>query len=361
MSASPAEFRLEIVPRARFDVIDINQRIAAEHGDVLREFPRALYFSYHTTAGYLEQSLSNRLSEGRDGNGGGDGLQPYIEVFQTLFPAGADYRHDQMELREELSAEQRVDEPRNADSHLAYIGSGLRSCVTYQNRPGASVYFIDLDGEYEGKQRRRQTSVVGYTEERRIDRATLEIPVSGHPIDSVNLKDPKLGLYQTIDELVARHGVGRGRVTVTLSASERQAGLTVNEYETLLMKHDLIEVLHDPLRFMAEKGRHMLSDPRAVPNRAIEYAKFDLVTVLNKLIDKLGMNESLVEKALARLMAVPADRFLRMKRSINLLVSSTGDGPSRVVQGSYQSPILVQWKKSERQARMVDVVLTEFS
>jgi DNA-binding transcriptional regulator YdaS (Cro superfamily) len=106
---------------------------------------------------------------------------------------------------------------------------------------------------------------------------------------------------------------------------------------------------------MAEKGRHMLSDPRAVPNRAIEYAKFDLVTVLNKLIDKLGMSESLVEKALARMMAVPADRFLRMKRSVSLLISD-----QQIVQGSYQSPILVQWKKSERQARTLEIALTEF-
>jgi len=349
MSASPAEIRLEITPRARFDVIDINRRIADEHGDVLGAFPRALYFSYHTTAGYLEQALSTRL------NGGKDGLQPYIEVFQTLFPAGADYRHDQMDLREELSAEQRIDEPRNADSHLAYIGSGLRSCVTYQNKPGAPVYFIDLDGVYEGKRRKRLTSVVGFREERKIARTTLEIPVSGHPIDSINLKDPKLGLLQSIDDLVKQHGVTRGRINVSLAANERQAGLTVNEYETLLMQHDLIEVLRDPLRFMAEKGRHMLSDPRAVPNRAIEYAKFDLVTVLNKLIDKLGMNESLVEKALARMMAVPADRFLRMKRSVSLLISD-----QQIVQGSYQSPILVQWKKSERQARTLEIALTEF-
>jgi thiamine phosphate synthase YjbQ (UPF0047 family) len=260
-----------------------------------------------------------------------------------------------MDLREELSAEQRIDEPRNADSHLAYIGSGLRSCVTYQNKPGAPVYFIDLDGVYEGKRRKRLTSVVGFREERKIARTTLEIPVSGHPIDSINLKDPKLGLLQSIDDLVKQHGVTRGRINVSLAANERQAGLTVNEYETLLMQHDLIEVLRDPLRFMAEKGRHMLSDPRAVPNRAIEYAKFDLVTVLNKLIDKLGMNESLVEKALARMMAVPADRFLRMKRSVSLLISD-----QQIVQGSYQSPILVQWKKSERQARTLEIALTEF-
>jgi thiamine phosphate synthase YjbQ (UPF0047 family) len=358
MSASPAEIRLEITPRARFDVIDINQRIEEEHGDVLAGYPKAVYFSYHTTAGYLEQALSSRLIGGKDR----DALQPYIEVFQTLFPAGASYRHDQMELREELSAEQRVDEPRNADSHLAYIGSGLRSCVTYQNRPGAQVYFIDLDGEYEGKRRRRLTSVIGYRSDRKVATRTIEIPMSGHPIDSINLKDPKLGLYQAIQELVTAHGVGRGRVDVALSKSERQAGLTVNEYETLLMKHDLIEVLRDPVRFMAEKGRHMLSDPRAIPTRTIEYAKFDLVTVLNRLIDVLGMKESLVEKVLARLMAVPANRFLRMKRSVSLLVSDTADnGHGSVMQGQYQSPILVQWEKSERQSRALELTLTEFS
>ncbi|MEO8503746.1 MAG: hypothetical protein ABI609_07625 [Acidobacteriota bacterium] len=359
MSASPAELRLEITPRARFDVIDINQRILEQHGGVLQSFQKAVYFSYHTTAGYLEQALSARLNGGKEGS---DALQPYIEVFQTLFPAGASYRHDQMELRDELSLEQKVDEPRNADSHLAYIGSGLRSCVTYKNRPGSPVYFIDLDGEYEGKHRRRLTSVVGYNADRNVATRTLEIPVSGHPIDSINLKDPKFGLYQSIQELVTEHGVARGRIDVALGQNERQAGLTVNEYETLLMKHDLIEVLRDPVRFMKEKGRHMLSDPRAIPNRTIEYAKFDLVTVLNRLIDVLGMNESLVEKVLARLMALPADRFLRMKRGVSLLVSSeNGESGGSVVQGQYQSPILVQWEKAAGQSRTLELRLTEFS
>ena len=35
---------------------------------------------------------------------------------------------------------------RNADSHLTFIGSGMRNCVTYRNQPLAPVYFIDLDG-----------------------------------------------------------------------------------------------------------------------------------------------------------------------------------------------------------------------
>jgi len=355
-TAPPAEVDLEISPRARFDVIDVNERIEERHGDLLQQYPRILYFSYHTTAGYLEQSLSSRL------NGGKEGLQPYMQVFQTLFPEGADYRHDQIHLRDELSAEQKVDEPRNADSHLAFIGAGLRTCVTYKNRPGEPVYFIDLDGMNAGKPRRRLTSVVGYHHEEVVARTSLEVPVSGHPVDSINLKDPATGLYAHINELARRHGVGHGRVVVSLAAHERQAGLTVNEYETLLMTHDLAEVLRDPLRFMAEKGRSMLADPRAIPHRSIEYAKYDLVRVINRLMERLGMSESIAESLLARMLAVGADRFLRMKRKVSLLVADRdGGGPGAIVQGSYQSPILVQWAKSAHHARRLDITLTRFA
>ena len=53
--------------------------------------------------------------------------------------------------------------------------------------------------------------------------------------------------------------------------------MTINEYETLLMQHDLAEVLRNPLKFAAQKARHAWSDPLAVPVKAMEYAKYDLV------------------------------------------------------------------------------------
>ena len=56
-----------------------------------------------------------------------------------------------------------------------------------------------------------------------------------------------------------------GRIDISLAPNEHHAGLTVNEYETLLMKHDLAEVLRNPLRFMAEKGKHMPSQPQGHP------------------------------------------------------------------------------------------------
>ena len=165
----------------------------------------------------------------------------------------------------------------------------------------------------------------------------------------MNLKDPALGVYETCAELVAQHGVTKGRIRLTLAPGEHHAGLTVNEYETLLMRHDLREVLRDPLRFMAEKAGHMLGNPRAIPAKTLDYAKYDLVRVFNKLVDTLGLRESMVESVLSRAIAMPAARFLRMKRSVSLLVSDRDvAGQGAIVEGTYQSPILVQWHRGAR-------------
>ncbi|MCA9735141.1 hypothetical protein KC799_23600, partial [candidate division KSB1 bacterium] len=58
---------------------------------------------------------------------------------------------------------------------------------------------------------------------------------------------------------------------------------------------------------------------------------------------------------------VPAERFLRMKRDITLMASNNGDSnESHILQGRYQSPILVQWRSNEIGYRYVDVKLTRF-
>ena len=127
------------------------------------------------------------------------------------------------------------------------------------------------------------------------------------------------------------------------------------------MKHDLREVLKDPLQFMARKGRNMLRDPGAIPGKAKNYAKYDLVRLVNKVVDTLGLSESLVERIIDKCLAVPAERFLRMKRSVSLLVTEdASNGEGTIEQGRYQSPILVQWRKSNPQARRLRVRLTRF-
>jgi hypothetical protein len=124
------------------------------------------------------------------------------------------------------------------------------------------------------------------------------------------------------------------------------------------MKYDLAEVLANPLRFVAEKYRHAMADPRAVPAKTLGYAKYDFVRVLNRGLDTFGLRGSIVERVLARTLAVPAARFFGMRRSVNLLVSSD-DGDAGIVEGVYQSPILVQWQQAPRSARLLDVTLTE--
>ena len=351
----PTEVRLTLAPRQRFEAIDVNQHIALLAGDVLRRHARAVYCSLHTTAGYLDQSLSARLRHNEDR------LSQFVGSFRAIFPPGAEYRHDRMELRTELSDAQKRVEPRNADSHLTFIGAGLRNCVTYQTRPAAPVYFIDLDGAYDATRRTRTTTVLAYDEERVVVRTPVRIPVSKHPIDSVNLADPRLGLLEQVNDLLARTGVECGRIDLAIAASEHHVGLTVNEYETLLLQNDLVDVLKNPLRFARIKAYDMLDDPRAIPGKTLSYAKYDVVRVLNRLMEALRLDQSSLEGLVARVMAVPARRLLRTRRISFLARRDSGHAAAQVVRGAYQSPILVQWQPAERQERHLEISIAELS
>jgi thiamine phosphate synthase YjbQ (UPF0047 family) len=346
---SPAELALELTPRRRVDLIDLRSLVAQAHGDLLGRYARALYCSHHTTAGFLPRQLLARLDHSSERVGS------LLAALGRVFPQGAGYRHDDLDRRPELSAAQREVEPRNADSHLAFMRAGLAHCVTHPTLPASPVYWIDLDGVSEQGARRRLATVLAYDRDEVVAETELEVPVSSHPIDSVNLRDAGLGLVERLQEEVRRRGVAKGRLDLTLGAEERDAALTVNEYETLLMQHDLSEVLRDPLRFMAEKGRHALRDPLAVPHKAWSYAKYDLVHVWNELIEATGLAESFLEGLLARVMATPASRLFGMRRAVSLLVSDgdSGRGWGSIVQGTYQSPILVQWRKSARGTRLL--------
>src|SRR6188474_407095 len=350
MAEKPLDLTLELAPRARFDVVDLRSHFSAEH-EALSAYPRCLYWSFHTTAGFLGRSLASRLSP--------EQIPGYFDALRAVFPEGAGYEHDQLDRREDLNAHQRALEPRNADSHLAFMAGGLRTCVTHPNKAGEPVFFVDLDGVNAGRPRRRRARVIGFRNERAVRAARIEVPVSGHPIDSINLKDPRLGVDQQLCEFVRAAGIPLGRLRIGLDPTERHSGLTVNEYETLLMRHDLAEVLGNPLRFVAEKSRHALANPLAVPARTLDYAKYDFVRVLNKGLDAFGLRGSIIEKVMARTLAVPAARFFRMRRSVSLLVSAGDDGQPTIVEGLYQSPILVQWQHAPRQARVLDVTLTE--
>ena len=355
MSVVPLEISLDIRPQARLDVIDVTKEIAKMIYDQTKLYKKACYCSFHTTAGYLEQSLCSRLQYNEEN------IKSFINAFQKLFPRGADYSHDKIELRSELNEKERQSEPKNADSHLTFMGSGLRNCVTYINDSTIPVYFIDLDGVHEFGSRKRKTRAMFYNKEETVYQHKVDVPVSSHPIDSINLRDPKLGYLEKLNTLFQKYEIKKGRVEIALDPAEKNAGLTVNEYETLLMQYDLVQVLKNPLKFFGEKSRYILHNPGEIPSRAKEYAKYDFVRIFNELMDILRISESRLEQILSKFIAFPASRFLRMRRRISLLVSNNQpDEIAKIIHGIYQSPILVQWKPVKNQVRNLDLTITRF-
>ena len=350
-----AEIRLELTPKSRFDIIDVTKHIDSHHDNFFAEYDKAIYCSYHTTAGYLEQSLCDKLDHNSDS------VKNFLHPFQELFPPRADYDHDKMHLRSELTEEQKLTEPLNGDSHLTYISSGLENCVTYVNKPSTPVYFIDLDGVCDGKARQRKTTVFGYNSEELVGIVPLSIPVSDHRIDSVNLRDPRLGIFEQLEEQVRKYGIERGRIEIVLAPEEDHVALTVNEFETLLMQNDVADILSNPMKFMAQKSWNMLRDPGTVPVKMLNYAKYDLVHIVNKTLDKLNMSSSMVGRGIQSVLANKAAKALRMKRFVSLLVSDSANqqGPG-IVSGTYQSPILIQWNSKSNNTRRLEATIYRF-
>ena len=103
------ELKIELTPATRLDVINVQQCIRERYGDVLDEYNRVLYYSHHTTGGYIDQGLAQRLNHRLDS------IHTFLRTFQKLFPPGKSYQHDNMALRTELTEEERENEPPNAD------------------------------------------------------------------------------------------------------------------------------------------------------------------------------------------------------------------------------------------------------
>ena len=110
-------------------------------------YPRALCCSFHTTAGYLDQSVAARLNQSPAG------VMPYIDSSGRSSRKGPDTSTTRSSGGRSCRPAQRPSEPRNADSHLAFMAGALRTCVAYLNRPGEPMSFIDLDGVHAGRPR----------------------------------------------------------------------------------------------------------------------------------------------------------------------------------------------------------------
>ena len=228
-AGGPFRAYLRIRPTSRIGLFDVRGRLREDFGADFTRYPRAFYISDHTTASYLDRRIAEVL-EHDDEN-----IQDYLQIFQKLFPPGAGYVHDELHLRTELSDQQRATEPRNADSHLTFMGGGLRNCASYEQRGDDPVWFVELDGVHAGGSRTRRTTVIAYRGEQEVRQLQVSLAASPHAIDAQNLRDPRLGFIAQLQRLVREQGVSFGRLDVSLPPEERHAGLTVNEYETLLM------------------------------------------------------------------------------------------------------------------------------
>ena len=356
MTAGPVEVTLSITPRSRFEIIDVAKRIEEKLGDGFGGFRKVQYCSLHTTAGYLEQGVCARLGHSRRQ------LDPFFRLIQRIFPPAAGYSHDSLQLREELSAREKETEPLNADSHLAFISAGLKNCVTYIHRRQQPVYFIELDGIYNQRRRERKTAILAYNGAEIVHRQRIPLPVSSNrTIESFNLSDLRFGLFDQLAEWVKVQGVEKGRFDLRLAPEERHVGLTVNEYETLLMRNDLPEVLRDPLKYMVNRGRKLLRHPTTIPSKTRDYAAYDLIHLYNELLDTVPVGRWLIDRIVSA-MSTPASRFLRLKRHISLPVSNSLEtGPQKIVLGKYQSPILIQHHPAAGGMRCLDITLRRFT
>ena len=391
MSASPEppfKATLWIRPTSRTDFIDVRARLREEFGSEFARYPKALYISAHTTAGFLDQRLAQRL-----GNDEAK-VRGFIRVFHEIFPPNAGYVHDELELRDELSEEQKATEPENADSHLTYIGAGLQSAASYDHKQDEPVWFVDLDGVHRGGTRRRRTTVVGYAAEEVVAQTRLEVEASSRPVDTTDLREPEAGLVDRLQALVDEHGVSFGRLDVSLAPQETGASLTVNEYEPLLMNRDLRGALLSPLRFMADQGREVLKTPLSLPGKAlrlpgkalrlsgkalnvakvgttvlrstpgpvIDSATVEALHVMDRVLKRIGVDDSVIARVLGRTLTFPVSRFRGLRRGISLpVIDQDGDGVGEIPWGTYQSPILIQWKAPRGRTRELDVKLIRFA
>ncbi len=387
-SDPPFKATLGIRPASRTDFIDVRARLAEEFGSEFARYPKALYVSHHTTAGYLDQRLAQRLGYDRKR------LREYIRVFHEIFPPNAGYEHDELELRTELSEEQKATEPENADSHLTFIGAGLQSATSYDNEEGRPVWFVDLDGVHRGGTRDRRTTVVGYGSEEVVARTQLSVKASPRAIAAIDLREPEAGFVDRLQDLVEEHGISFGRLDVSLVPEEANASLTVNEYEPLLMTRDLRGALLSPLRFMADQGREILRTPLSLPGKAlrlpgkalrlsgralnvakmgttvlrtspgpvIDTATVEAVHIMNRVLERIGVDESVIARVLNRALALPVRRFHGLRREISLpVIDRDGDGNGEIPWGTYQSPILIQWRAPTEPTRELDVKLVRFA
>ena len=326
MPVSLPHTTVRLRPTRRTAMLPVREAVRQSCPAVLQQ-PQVAYCAHHTTAGFLDASARSQMGSKAEA------VRPFVAAYRALFPHGAGYQHDQMHLRTELPPEQRRCEPRNADAHLAYMGAGLVACTC--TTPQEALALVDLDGvnRETGRQRTRRVTAVGFASMHDVASFTVNVPAPPRAVGAVSLRDPRLGLMVRIQAVLSRHAVSWGCVELALEgaepeAAEPEAALVVNEYETQLMRHDVARMLRAPRYFQTAAQVAAAASPNT---------------------DFYGTQAPVSTPAMPK----PAPE-LRMHPAIRLLVQPADNGTSRLVQGRYQSPILLH-RKSKAYAVRVTV------
>lgn len=328
-------------------------------------FDQVALCSLHTTAGFLEQSFAEKLE------GHPEGVEWLVRSANRLFPEGAPYWHDRMELRHELSAEQRKCEPLNADSHLAFICLGLCSCALYTFDPDHPIYFIDLDGEFQGTFRSRKSIAVGFNRTDCVHEEVIEVEMPEKIRCALDLSK----YFHHLRAHIATHKIDQGLITMELVSDEKNAGITVNEFETLLVERDVTDVLMNPLKYMLHNASELARHPLILPGKAKNVLVYELhlairdglrlasrsVSAIEYMADRLGVHLPLLEHVIDRLATPLEARWMNLGSKVQFLIDPDHKGPyGPIVTGRYQSPILIQWRRPDADIRRVNLRLLRF-
>jgi len=361
----PLAKTIHISPTSRFDIQDVSDALE-EQGDSLTSFNKIALSSLHTTAGVLEQSFATKLGNTREG------ILNLVRSARRLFPEGAPYWHDQMEFRDELSLEQRKYEPLNADSHLAFICLGLCNSVLYEYDPADPIFFVDLDGEFQGTYRSRKLLAIGYDDASCVHEKFIPVEMPQQDQCALDLSSH----LQDFQKLIDQYKIHQGVITFELDPHEKHAGVTVNEFETLLMERDITDVLKNPVKYMLGNVSEFAKHPLSLPNKAKKVMMYELhqairdglrlasrgVSAIEHISERLGVQLPLLEHAID-LIATPLEtRWMNLGNSMRFLINAENEEDAgRIITGTYQSPILIQWRRTESDIRHLKVRLLRFS
>ena len=187
MSDNTLDLTVELAPRARFDLVDLRRHFADEHA-ALASYPRT---------SLLVLSHDRRVSRARPGGASQRpaAFRPTSRRSGRCFPkapATSTTGSNGARTSTRRSApSSRATPTRIWRSWPAACAPASRTRTGPASRCSSSISTASTTASRGGA----APGSSGFTQERVVGTTRIEVPVSAHPIDSINLKDPRLGVY----------------------------------------------------------------------------------------------------------------------------------------------------------------------